>query len=246
MKLRLKSIFTFILSAFLWALIALDTFLLFLATALMRPLDPNQRLAHHAANLWGKVIVRSNPFWKVTITGAYHIKKNKGYVLIANHASLADIVCLHCLGKHFKWVAKSSLFRIPILGWTMSLLNYIPLKRGKHGSIRDSFQEAQEWLEKDISVLIFAEGTRSQTGELGVFKNGAFKLALKTGKPIIPIVIRGTSEAISKGEASMMAKVSGLIKVFPEIDVHSYGPDDYDKLKTHVWNLMNEELTKSA
>ena len=227
---------------FVWTFIGFVTFVAFIAIAVSRLFDRKDRFTYRLANLWGKSIVKINPQWKIKISGVHHIKNNKGYVIVANHTSLADIVCLFCLGKHFKWVAKSSLFKIPVFGWSMSLLNYIPLSRGRHGSIRESFNEAIESLKKDISVLIFPEGTRSKTGKLAEFKNGAFKLALLTKKPIIPIVISGTGEALTKGEATMAAKVSGVMKVLPPVETSGYEDSDFERLKTQVWNLMNEEL----
>jgi len=227
-----------------WTFIAFDTLFVFILISILRLFDPDQRVSYRIANFWGKSIVRANPFWNIGVSGADHIKKNKGYVLVANHSSLGDIVCLYCLGKHFKWLAKASLFKIPFFGWTMSLLNYIPLKRGEHGSIRDSFQEAVRWLEKDISVLIFPEGTRSRSGQLAGFKNGAFKLALLTKKPIVPIVIRGTGKTLSKGKAMMTTTAKGALHVLPEIDVAPYLPDRFEELKADVWKVMNEELVR--
>ncbi len=230
---------------FVWFFVGFITFISFVGIAISRLLDPKDLFTYRIANFWGQSIVKINPFWKIKISGTHHIKKKQGYVIVANHSSLADIVCLYCLNKNFKWIAKSSLFKIPVFGWTMSLLKYIPLSRGRHGSIRDSFQEAIECLNKNVSVLIFPEGTRSKTGRLTEFKNGAFKLALQTGKPIVPVIISGTGEAITKGEATMAAKVAGSLKVLPPIDIKEYEESNYEGLKKKVWNLMNEELTKS-
>ena len=243
-RLLLRSIST-LLATLVWTFVALDTVFVFTIISILRLFDPEQKISYHVANFWGKSIVQANPFWDIKVHGSHHIKKGKGYVLVANHSSLADIVCLYGFGKHFKWLAKASLFKIPFFGWTMSLLNYIPLKRGKHGSIRDSFQEAVHWLEKDVSVLIFPEGTRSRGGQLGQFKNGAFKLALLTKKPIIPIVIRGTGQALSKGNATMSAKAEGTLTALPEIDVEPYQPDRFEDLKTDVWKMMNQELGRA-
>ena len=234
--------FQLAVAVYFWTFIALDTLFVFILIALLRPFDRGDRISYRIANFWGWTIVRGNPFWKMKISGQNHIKDNKGYVLVANHASLADIVCLYCLGKRFKWMAKASLFKIPVFGWTMSLLDYIRLTRGKHGSIRDSFKEAQDWLERDVSVLIFPEGTRSKTGLLAEFKNGAFKLALSTKKPIVPIIIRGTGEVLSKGTATMAATVNGSLKVLHPIEVEGYKEEEFEALKTKVWNIMNQEL----
>ena len=245
MKRFLKQFSGIVLATFTWIFIALDTLFAFVSIALLKPFDWNGKITYRIANLWGKLIVQINPFWRITVSGKSHIKKNTAYILVANHTSLADIVCLYCLGKNFKWIAKASLFKIPFFGWTMSLLGYIPLKRGEHGSIRDSFQEAQKCLEQGTSVLFFPEGTRSRSGTLSEFKNGAFKLALLTQKPIVPIVIRGTGQALSKGKAAMATKVKGSIKVLPPIEVAHDQTEDFEALKKKVWNLMNEELANA-
>ena len=228
-----------------WTSVGLLTFLAFLAIAISRCFDWKDQFTYHLANLWGQAIVKLNPQWKIKVAGTYHIKKKEGYIIVANHTSLADIVCLFCLGKHFKWVAKSSLFKIPVFGWSMTLLKYIPLSRGRHGSIRDSFNEAIECLNRNVSVLIFPEGTRSKSGQLAEFKNGAFKLALITKKPIVPVIISGTGAALTKGNATISATAAGFLKVLPPIEVSDYGESDYDRLKTKVWNLMNEEISHS-
>ncbi len=241
----MKRFFDSATAVFIWTTIGVLTVFTFLAIAVSRCFDWNDRFTYRLGNLWGKLIVKINPWWKIKILGTHHIKNNKGYIIVANHMSLADIVCLFCIGKHFKWVAKASLFKIPFFGWSMSLLNYIPLSRGKHSSIRDSFNEAIEWLNKDVSVLIFPEGTRSKTGNLSDFKNGAFKLALLTKKPIVPVVITGTQAVLTKGRATMDTKASGTLKVLEPIEVTQYSESDFDELKDKVWKLMSQELNRS-
>ena len=131
--------------------------------------------------------------------GRQNIRNDETYVMVSNHQSGADIIVLFLLWKNFKWVAKKSLFSYPFLGWNMYLNRYISLERGRGSSMRKMMADAEKTLRSGISLMIFPEGTRSPDGNLQPFKTGAFHLALKTGKPILPIVIKGTSHAIRKG-----------------------------------------------
>ena len=115
MKQMALSLTQLLLSVFIWLFIAVVTVLAFTAIAVVHLFDRDQRLSQRIANMWGKSIVSVNPLWRIHITGRHHIKKNKGYVLVANHMSLADIVCIYCLDKPFRWIAKASLFKIPFL-----------------------------------------------------------------------------------------------------------------------------------
>jgi 1-acyl-sn-glycerol-3-phosphate acyltransferase len=233
-----------VLSVFVWAYVGFATILVFISVAILYPFDRNNNLSHHVTKIWGKTIVAINPFWKLKIKGKHRIKKSQSYVLVANHMSLADIVCVYCIGNNFKWVAKSSLFKVPFLGWSMSLMKYIRLERNDRSSIREAMELAKRYLEQNVSILFFAEGTRSKSGSLGAFKNGAFKLAIQTGKPIIPIVIHGTHQALKRGEAAAAGSASGYVRVLPKIDVNQFKPDEYGKLKQIVWNQMSETIEK--
>lgn len=158
--------------------------------------------------------------------------------------SLSDIVCLFALRRQFKWLAKKSLFRIPFLGWSMQVMGYIPLERGRYGSIRKSYQEALGWLQNNISVLIFPEGTRSRSGEMGHFKGGAFRLALESGRPIVPIVLAGTQQVISKGEAGFGKAGAAYMSILPPVETRGLGIEEERKLRGEIEDLMRSELKK--
>ena len=237
----------FLLSLYLWVMVGAVTVVIASLIILSFPLgliDRSRRLAHALGTLWGRTLLKLNPMWQLRIKGKERLRKNKSYVLVANHASLADIVCLFAIGHQFKWLAKKSLFRIPFLGWAMSVMRYIPLERGRHGSIRESYQEALDWLRKGISVLIFPEGTRSRTEEMRTFKSGAFRLALESGQPILPIVLAGTRNVISKGTAGFGRPSPAYLVILPPVETRGLELKDEQRLREKIQRLMQEELNK--
>jgi 1-acyl-sn-glycerol-3-phosphate acyltransferase len=238
----LSKILSISLSIFVWIFIAIISTVLLIALLLLKPFDPDQKkISYKIPNLWGYLIYKANPFWQFDVLNADQIRPDQGYVIVANHKSLSDIICMHLLQKHFKWVAKESLFRIPVMGWGMALANYIPLARDQHGSIKTSYAEAIKWLDKDVSVVIFPEGTRIKGDQLGSFKNGAFKLAIEAKKPIIPVVLHGTSQAMAKGSKTMAVKVEVKIQVLPPISTDGYETQDFGKLRDSVRKIMENE-----
>ncbi len=241
---RIPSLAFKLISLGVWTGIALVTTLFVSLIFLISPfylIDRKRRGGHWLASMWAKSIVLLNPFWKVRVIGRENIDTRKAYVIISNHQSMADIIVLYFLNAHFKWLAKESLFSVPVLGWGMSIVGYIPLSRGKVGSIRDSFFESRSWLERDISVHFFPEGTRSMTGEIGAFKNGAFKLATQCNAPLLPVVVEGTRDAISKGSWVFMKKVNAIISILPPIPVEV---GDFLDLKTKAFAVMSAELER--
>jgi 1-acyl-sn-glycerol-3-phosphate acyltransferase len=119
-------------------------------------------------------------------------------VIISNHQSFLDILVLFRLHAHYKWVSKAEMFRIPCIGWNMTLNRYVKLVRGDAASIARMMDTCQRHLVDGSSVLIFPEGTRSVDGRLKPFKHGAFTLAQRAGAPILPLVIEGTANALPK------------------------------------------------
>jgi len=82
-----------------------------------------------------------------------------------------------------------------------------------------------------MSVLFFPEGTRSSTGDIKDFQNGAFKLAIKEGVPVLPISIKGTAAAIPRGTWLFQTKIPARIKALPAIDTSGFAPADFEKLR---------------
>ena len=243
----MKEVRNFLFSLYLWTVVVSVTGFISTLILLSFPLalfDRERRLAHRLGTWWGNWLLGVNPFWHLRVVGAGRIRNDRSYVLVSNHASLSDIVCLFSLGHPFKWLAKKSLFQIPFLGWAMKVMRYISLERGQYGSIRKSYGEALDCLQKNISVLIFPEGTRSRTGEMGHFKSGAFRLALESGRPIVPIVLAGTEKVISKGKAGFGGTGVAYMSILPPMETKGLRLEEEESLKKKVEAVMRQELAK--
>ncbi len=224
-----------LLSLLIWAVGSILTIILYLAmllsTVILYPFDKKRCFTHAQCFWWSDAVISLNPYWKFNISGLENIDKKRAYIIIANHQSLVDIVLAYQTKMQFKWVAKESLFKVPFVGWSMSLAKHIKLERGNFGSIKKVYREAAHWLRNGISVLFFPEGTRSQTNTMGDFNNGAFKLAIKERVPILPVLIEGTGTAIPKGSWIFAIKTSAKIKILPAIETTGYQSADFAKLR---------------
>ena len=235
-----------IISIFIWVGSGLLTVLLFLVVftlnILLFPFDKKKKITHVQCFWWSDFLIGLNPYWKLKVSGLEHIDRKETYVIIANHQSMADIIALYQTKMQFKWVAKASLFRVPFIGWCLSLIKHIKLTRGDFSSIKEIYHQASSWLQKDISVLFFPEGTRSSSAEMGEFQNGAFKLAIKEKKPILPICLKGTHAAIPKGSWIFKTKVAAKVIVLAPIPTADFGPGDFALLRDTVRSRIKEAL----
>jgi len=227
-----------LISIFIWVGSVLLTILLYFVvlvlTILLFPFDRKKQVTHAQCFWWSDALIGLNPFWSVKVQGLKNIDPKKTYVIIANHQSMADIVVLYQIKSQFKWVAKASLFKVPFIGWCLGLIKHIKLKRGDFASIKEIYHQSSNWLKKDMSVLFFPEGTRSNSDQLGEFQNGAFKFAIKEKKPILPICLKGTHAAIPKKSWIFKTKAAATVTVLPEIVTDNFGPGDFAQLRDEV------------
>lgn len=202
-----------------------------IVTLATRPFNAATPWPHRNAALWSRTLVRINPAWHVKITGQEHVGPGP-YVIVANHQSQMDILGIYFLRHHFKWIAKASLYRIPLIGWNMWMCSYIGLVRGDRESILRCMDEAESWIRRGVSVVFFPEGTRSEDGRVKAFKLGAFRLAADTGTPVLPIVISGTDRILPKG--GWIFRNRATIRVHVEPPMPAPPPDQVEAFAESV------------
>lgn len=162
------------------------------------PFDPGRYWAGRTFRMIGVITDKLNPLWKFSVSGKIPDDPRRPYVVVANHESFVDILLLCELPFEMKWMSKSDFFKYPLVGWAMRAVGDIRLERGDRKSGIRALQEARDRIAKKVSVMIFPEGTRSADGNLQEFKEGAFRLAIDTGVPILPVAIVGTRSALVK------------------------------------------------
>jgi 1-acyl-sn-glycerol-3-phosphate acyltransferase len=223
-----------------WVLFVFSFFMiLFLPGFLIPPLFGYRgvTITYFFLRLWSWVFSRLN-FIPYEIYGREHIKKGKSYIYVSNHTSFLDIpgMCLALPGQ-FRPLAKKELLKIPVFGWIASTAAVI-VDRSNHDSRVKSLEKLTEILAKGISILIFPEGTQNRSNELlQPFKDGAFRIALETKQPILPIMIVGAGKLMPPGKAQIFP---GRIKIFigEEIPTDQYTVKEIAQLKAEVFGKM--------
>lgn len=233
-------------SCLFWAFLTVSSILMFpvaiLTWALTLPFDKRRYLLHLVTSFWASLYTWLNPAWPVTVTGVEKIDEAEPCVFVANHLSLLDILVMFRIFRHFKWVSKIENFRVPFIGWNMTLNRYIPLTRGDRSSVVQMMRECERTLAEGSSIMMFPEGTRSPSGRMRSFKTGAFELALKSEVPIHPVVLTGTSDALPKRGFVLQGRHPISIQVLERIPFESFGHMSVEELTAHVRAVIAAEL----
>ena len=231
-------------SAIVWIVVVIASLILFvgdftvwLLTVLF---DKRLWVLHRYSTFWALLYLWANPFWKIKFEGAQNVRKGETYVIVCNHQSALDIALLYRLKMHFKWVAKRELFRVPVIGWNLWLNRYITVERSNPKSAIKMIQQAIKHLNQRSSVLLFAEGTRTTDGKIKRFKDGAFIIAKKANRPILPVVIDGTLEALPKKGFVIKGRQTFKVKILPAIEVTEF----MDKSPSELAKMAKEMIEK--
>lgn len=232
----IKSLWVWI-SSITFVLLALPVAIILWLLALV--FDRRRLMNNRWMVIQGIVLTKMSPFWKVIVDGREKLDQKQAYIIIPNHQSLLDIVFFNMLRHRLRWVSKAEIFSVPVVGWEMRMVRYIELIRGNKASVVKMMEKCVESLKDGISVVIFPEGTRSLTGAIGKFKTGAFQLAVKTDKPLLPVLIDGTGEIMpKKGGIIFRNRRIVRIRVLDPIFPGQFGTGDPEELATRVQSLM--------
>lgn len=161
-------------------------------------INPKSELPLRITHYWGTLLIRCLGI-DFKVEGLENLDLSRPYVFAANHQSAFDIFALLAALPKVKFLAKKELFRIPLFGPALARAGSLPIDRSNRQASLKSLDRAAQVVREGSSIVIFPEGTRSETGELLPFKKGGFVLAIKSGQPIVPVSLSGTGAVLGRG-----------------------------------------------
>jgi len=190
----------------IWVLINLILATLFAATAviLVGAFDKRKRITGAIARFWAKWVMASTGV-SVHVTGLENIDPRQQYIFVGNHESALDIpVAISTLPVSPVFLAKKELFSVPVFGWGLKAAGMVRVDRQHRDKAKESVDRAINAIRsRDVSVIIYPEGTRSMDDHLLPFKKGGFLLAVRSGIPVVPITILGAQSVVSKNSLQL-------------------------------------------
>ena len=179
---------------------------------------------------------------RLEVVGSDRLRDLRNAVVMANHESLIDAVIMALvLPVDFKAVVKKELFRFPFFGSCLRYAGFIEVDRKDRRQATQAIARAVEALRSGHCFVIFPEGTRTRTGELGVFKKGGFVVASEAGSRIVPVALVGVRRLMPRGGFQV---TPGTVKaiVLEEVSAVDSTYDDREALAAHVRSRIEATL----
>lgn len=197
------------------------------------------RLCEELPRRWARCLLEAARV-EVHLVGEHVMDPRAPQILVANHQSWFDVLALAAfLPGSYRFVGKRELAHVPFFGPAFRACGNVLVDRSDRNRAVESMESARRQLEEDHpTVILFPEGTRSETGELRSFKKGAFVLAIQTGSAVIPALIEGSREVMPKGSWRIRPGRIG-VRFGQPISVEGLTMDDRDVLTRRAWEAVS-------
>jgi 1-acyl-sn-glycerol-3-phosphate acyltransferase len=178
---------------------------------------------------------------RLEVSGLDRLEPDQAYVIVSNHESNWDLPSIAAGLSQLivRYVAKKEVMRIPIFGQALRLTGNLRVVRTQTARDIERIRKGMTRRAKEVSVLFFAEGTRSRDGALHPFKKGAFATAIGFGLPVLPVAIAGTRAIWPKGKLRLR-RGTVTIEVGEPIPIDGLTLDDRTSLRDRTHALVAE------
>jgi 1-acyl-sn-glycerol-3-phosphate acyltransferase len=196
-------------------------------------LEEARAIAHQMAREWSRVLC-----WAagctVTVHGRENLPKNRAVLILSNHQGMFDIpVIAGWTGLSLAFMAKAELSRIPLVSRWMRLTGCVFLMREDRKQAVEAVRDTIQRMQEGVSMVIFPEGTRSNSEQLGEFKRGSANIALKAGVPILPVTVSGAWR-MRHGDRGLVQPGKVDLYIHPLVYPDLLTPEQRENLAEHV------------
>jgi 1-acyl-sn-glycerol-3-phosphate acyltransferase len=192
--------------------------------------------------LWSRAFLAVAPV-RWVVSGTEHIEPGTQYFFLSNHLSNFDIPLLfRAIPTPIRFLAKKELYKIPVFAQALNVAGIVKIDRGagasSYAAINEGVAKAKE---NGYSLIVFPEGTRSRKGDLHPFKKGAFRMAISTGLPVVPVTVNGTWE-VWPPDSKVFYKGDASVVIHEPIETKDLTVKDIDALRTQVHDVIDEQF----
>jgi len=201
-----------------------------------------RRAGESFVQLWSGSLLLVPPM-SYEVTGDEHVQPDTQYFFLANHLSNFDVPLLfRAIPTPIRYLAKKELYKVPVFAQALNVAGMVKIDRGagakSYAAINEGVARAKE---KGYSLIVFPEGTRSRDGELHPFKKGAFRMAINTGLPVVPVTVNGTWEIWPPG-SKVFYKGHADVVIHEPIETADMTIKDIDALRSQVYDIIDKQF----
>lgn len=223
-------------------IIIVATLLTAIFTLILAPIDKTY-FGYYVPKWWARLFCWLL-FVKVEVRGRDKIDRNTSYIFVANHQGAYDIFSIYgFLGHNFRWMMRKGLTNIPLVGWACEAAGHIMVDHHNNTALKKTMADAEKRLRDGFSLVVFPEGRRTDTGKMGTFKSGAFKLATEFNLPVVPITIDGSYRVMPRNTFNVTPGTITLTMHAPIVPAQSNL--DAKALAIHCHDIILHDLTTS-
>lgn len=209
------------------------------------PFDPTARITGTLFRRIARTLARVSGLWHFRALPPYPARLDGPHVVVSNHESHLDAFLISFLPYEMKWLAKSSLFRLPFIGWNMALAGDIKVVRGQGSSVQRAMEQCRHRLAQGMHVFLFPEGTRATQSTMLPFKDGAFRLALLAHCPVLPLAVAGTARGLRKNTLRFFPS-EAAVKVGTPVSVEPWLAKIADPADAMTLSQATQELKEAV
>ena len=203
-----------------------------------------RRAGEFVIQLWSRVFLLVPPM-TYTVSGTENVKAGTQYFFLSNHLSNFDVPLLfRAIPTPIRYLAKKELYKIPVFAQALKVAGIIKIDRGagasSYAAINEGVAKAKE---NGYSLIVFAEGTRSRDGDIHPFKKGAFRMAISTGLPVVPVTVNGTWDVWPPG-SKIFYKGHADVVIHEPIETTDLTASDIEGLRSRVYDIVEGQFRK--